>query len=148
MGLRQKKYRKKLIHRCINPPCGRQFRHASPLAKTCSSACKQAVYRARRKEAAELEAARQEFERTVKYQRILLEVRRREAERQAAERQAAQEAEDDQPPEPTPPPRRKRKRPHFEFCTCGCRREPEPSKVVTINVGSWKRLVDKHVTRF
>ena len=119
-----------LRSRCSNPTCGRQFRHADPSAKTCSPACKQAAYRARRKEAAELEAERQEFERTVKYKRILLEVRRREAERQAAAREAEQEAVDDldHPPEPAPPRRRKRKR---SIGGLGWADEPaEPRKLV------------------
>ena len=90
--------RKMLRSRCSNSTCRRQFRHADPSAKTCSPACKQSVYRARRKEAAEREAERQEFERTVKYKQMLLEVRRREAERQAAERQAADDDRPDEPP--------------------------------------------------
>ncbi len=134
--------RKVLRRRCSNSTCRRQFRHADPSAKTCSPACKQAVYRARRKEQEEQEAARQEFERKVKYQQILLELRRREAERQAAEREAAQEAVDDLDHPPADDPPRRRPRPqscvHGACGICvGCLRrrrghEPEPSKIVII----------------
>ena len=125
--------RKMLRSRCSNSTCRRQFRHADPSAKTCSPACKQAVYRARRKEAAELEAARQEAERAEKYRQILIAVKRRDAERQAAEREVVDDLdhppEDDPPPEPVPL-RRRRKRVHPWYCLCGCKREPETREIV------------------
>ena len=132
---------KRKVHRsrCINPTCGKQFRHADPSAKTCSSACRQAVCRARRKEEAELEAARQEAEQVAKWERIKLEVRRQHAERQAAAREAEQGAVDDLDHPPLPP----RRKPKRKLCLSGfcgicdrCLRpfayETEPQKIKII----------------
>ena len=134
--------RKDKRNRCANTRCGRQFRHADPRAKTCSPACRSVASRARQKEKAEIEAARQEAEREalLKQQREqwLLAIERREAqreaeeraareaERQAAERQAAEREVEDDPPRK----RRRRKRVHSLHCLCGCRREPEKREIV------------------
>ena len=101
------KKRKTRRSRCASDTCRTQFRHADPSAETCSSACRQRVYRIRRKAK---EEATQERERTEKYARFLAAVRQRDAnehvERQAAERErfaaARQAEEEERPSQPKP----------------------------------------------
>ena len=101
------KKRKTRRSRCANETCGKQFRHADPAAKACSSNCKQVLYRRNRKAN---EEAEKERERKEKYARInaylqkerALEQAQRqaaEAERQAAELErfaAARQAEEEE----------------------------------------------------
>ena len=112
----------------------------TPSAKTCSPACRQAVYRARRKAAAELEAARQDAERVAKWERMLIEARRRTAKRKAAARQAEREAEEDDldSPDQLPPESRPRRRkPRRCLFKCGiCERclGRSPTETVTAKI--------------
>ena len=66
--------------RCANETCGKQFRHADPAAKACSSNCKQVLYRIRRKAK---EEAEQERESAAETQRVL-ERLKQQAQRQGA----------------------------------------------------------------
>jgi hypothetical protein len=90
------KKRKTRRSRCANETCGKQFRHADPAAKACSSNCKQVLYRHRRKAKEEAEKERERKEQRTRFianfrkQRAL-----EEAERQAAE--AEVELDDDSP---------------------------------------------------
>ena len=58
--------RKTRRSRCANESCGKQFRHADPGAKACSSNCKQVLYRINRKRNEEYrKAAAEEWRRLV-----------------------------------------------------------------------------------
>ena len=56
--------------RCASTDCRKLFRHASPLALTCSTACRQRLHRVRTKIAAEAEQERVEAEKRVKLEAI------------------------------------------------------------------------------
>ena len=91
---------KTLRSRCA--ACGKQFRHADPVARACSPACRQRLYRQRLKAREQVEQER-------------IEAERREQVRALAERMMAKQAseatpepsEPRHPPEPAPAPRRR-----------------------------------------
>ena len=110
--------RKTRRSRCANETCGKQFRHADPAAKACSSNCKQVLYRHRRKAKEEAEKKRglsalaRHLMRDVKKLEAEEEAQRQaaEAEWQAAERErfaAARQAEEEER-RSQPKPKRKR----------------------------------------
>ena len=76
--------RKTRRSRCANESCGKQFRHADPGAKACSSNCKQVLYRINRKRNEEDKKAAAEI-----WRRLVEQARQRrvaEAERSATAR--------------------------------------------------------------
>ena len=99
--------RKTRRSRCANETCGKQFRHADPAAKACSSNCKQVLYRHRRKAKEEAEKERERKEKRTRFiacweeQKAEEQAQRQaaEAEWQAAERErfaAARQAEEEE----------------------------------------------------
>ena len=100
---------KNLRSRCALASCRKQFRHADARATVCSSACRQAAYRIRRKadqERERLDAAVLWFAEKQKRQaKAKAEQEAAERERQAAARQAEEERRRSQPqPKPAPEP--------------------------------------------
>ena len=130
------KNRKTRRSRCASDTCGKQFRHADPSAATCSPACRQRVFRIRRK------AKQEERERSEKYERMTAAVRKQaalaEAERQAAERErqaAARQAEEErrrsQPqPQPAPEPDDRGR----GYMLGGLWMSTEPERTITISM--------------
>ena len=84
---------KTLRRRCENEACRKLYRHADPRAAFCSQACKQRVYRARKKAAAQAEQEQGEAKLHGKYAHML---------EQSAERERQVEAERQPPPAPRP----------------------------------------------
>ena len=127
--------RKTRRSRCASDTCGKQFRHADPSAATCSPACRQRVFRIRRK-------AKQERERRELYvlfmaarrkQQALAEAEQQAAERelQAAARQAEEERRRSQPqPQPTPEPDDRGR----GYMLGGLWMSTEPERTITISM--------------
>ena len=114
----KRKRTKTLRSRCAE--CGKQFRHADPLARACSSACRQRLYRQRLKARKQAEQERREAERQERWAAI----KRAAIERAARLREQAAQAEPTEPRRPSnpaPAPRRHRVAP-----------PPAPDQVVTI----------------
>ena len=123
------KNRKTRRSRCASDTCGKQFRHADPSAATCSPACRQRVFRIRRK------AKQEERERSEKYERMTAAVRKQaalaEAERQAAARQAEEERRRSQPqPQPAPEPDDRGR----GYMLGGLWMSTEPERTITISM--------------
>ena len=123
------KKRKTRRSRCASDTCGKQFRHADPSAATCSPACRQRVFRIRRK------AKQEERERSEKYERMTAAVRKQaalaEAERQAAARQAEEERRRSQPqPQPAPEPDDRGR----GYMLGGLWMSTEPERTITISM--------------
>ena len=84
--------------RCAAEDCRKLYRHADPRSQTCSDACKQRVYRARKKAAALFAEEQLEAERQDKWDRV-------RASMQAAARRERQVESNRQPaPAPAPAP--------------------------------------------
>ena len=123
------KNRKTRRSRCASDTCGKQFRHADPSAATCSPACRQRVFRIRRK------AKQEERERSEKYERMTAAVRKQaalaEAERQAAARQAEEERRRSQPqPQPALEPDDRGR----GYMLGGLWMSTEPERTITISM--------------
>ena len=104
---------KTLRSRCAE--CGKQFRHADPLARACSSACRQRLYRQRLKAREQAEQEHREAERQERWAAIERHLRERIA------KVTPEPPEPRRPSNPAPAPRRHHVDP-----------PPAPDQVVTI----------------
>ena len=91
---------KNLRRRCASESCRKVFRHADPAARVCSPACRQRVYRVRRKAAEEAEQQRVQAERRDQVATLLARMKARPRE------QPAPEPSEPAASEPAPQPRR------------------------------------------
>ena len=94
---------KRLRRRCASEDCRKLYRHADPRAAFCSQACKQRVYRARKKAAAQVAQEQLEAERQAKASAMSVRMVEQAAER---ERQVESNRQPAPAPRPTtaPPP--------------------------------------------
>ena len=76
---------KTLRRRCASESCRKVFRHADPAAKVCSPACRQRVYRVRRKAAEEAEQQRVQAELRDRAATLLARMKARQREQPAPE---------------------------------------------------------------
>ena len=93
---------KALRRRCDLPACGKLYRHSDPRSRTCSSSCRQRLYRARKKAADQVAQEPIEAELQDKYARVLA---RTQADMDSRSRQPAPAPRTPTaPPPPTPTP--------------------------------------------
>ena len=96
---------KALRRRCDLPACGKLYRHSDPRSRTCSSSCRQRLYRARKKAADQVAQEPIKAELQDKYARVLARMRARtEAEDSLNRQPAPAPRPTTAPPPPTPTP--------------------------------------------
>ena len=95
---------KTLRRRCENEACRKLYRHADPRAAFCSQACKQRVYRARKKAAAQVAQEQVGAELHGKYARMYARMVEQTAERERQVESNRQSAPAPRPTTATPPP--------------------------------------------
>ena len=96
---------KALRRRCDLPACGKLYRHSDPRSRTCSSSCRQRLYRARKKAADQVAQEPIRAELQDKYARVLARMRARtEAEDSLNRQPAPAPRPPTAPPPPTPTP--------------------------------------------
>ena len=96
---------KALRRRCAQPACGKLYRHSDPRSRTCSSSCRQRLYRARKKAADQVAQEPIKAELQDKYARVLARMRARtEAEDSLNRQPAPAPRPTTAPPPPTPTP--------------------------------------------
>ena len=96
---------KALRRRCDLPACGKLYRHSDPRSRTCSSSCRQRLYRARKKAADQVAQEPIKAELQDKYARVLARMRARtEAEDSLNRQPAPAPRPPTAPPPPTPTP--------------------------------------------
>ena len=100
---------KTLRRRCASESCRKVFRHADPAAKVCSPACRQRVYRVRRKAAEEAEQQRVQAELRDRAATLLARMKARQREQpvpEPSERNGATHRRPSEPAAAAPQPRR------------------------------------------
>ena len=95
---------KTLRRRCENEACRKLYRHADPRAAFCSQACKQRVYRARKKAAAQVAQEQNEAKLSAMAAAMMEETAERERQVLANRQPAPAPRTPAAPPPPAPEP--------------------------------------------